>query len=59
MKDNLLNQTVNFYVSVCFIMVFGFFMTDQVLNVLKVANPDIDNPITDSVQATQQALQGN
>ncbi|HUO56132.1 MAG TPA: hypothetical protein VMU27_01715 [Candidatus Paceibacterota bacterium] len=56
MKNNPFSQTVNFYISTCFIAAFGLFMTTQILNAWKVFNPNIDNPITDSVQATQQAL---
>lgn len=59
MRSSLLKQQVNFYVSVCFIGVFGLFMSDKVIDALQTLNPGMHNPITESVQATQQAIQGN
>ncbi len=49
---NPLTQKVNFIVSVCFIASFGILMTVKILDFAHA-----DDPITDSVAATEAALQ--
>ena len=55
MRKNPLTQKVNFYLSICFIFVFGLFMTTKIVNAVRT-NVSTDNPILDSVDATHQAL---
>jgi hypothetical protein len=59
MKANIFKQKVNFYISTCFILVFGLFMSNKIIDLLHLLNPAVQNPITDSVAATQAALMGN
>ncbi len=59
MKANIFRQNVNFYISTCFIFVFGLFMTDKIIDALQLLNPSMDNPIGESIAATQTALEEN
>lgn len=48
---NYFKQRVNFFISTCFIAVFGLFLTMKVLDILQMFDP-----ITENVAATQVAL---
>ena len=52
MKNSLLKQKVNFFISATFIAVFGLFFTTKILDVAHA-----ENPIKDAVAATQVALE--
>jgi hypothetical protein len=54
MRQNPLTQKVNFYLSTCLILVFGIFMTIKITDFAHA-----DNPITDTVVATQEAALQN
>ena len=52
MQRNPLTQKVNFYISTCFIFVFGLMMTIKIIDFAQA-----DNPFTNAVASAQAALQ--